>query len=314
MNNNKSKEIKVGIISILAVILLILGISLGKGVNVSATEKVILSFPNSAGVKTSEPVTINGVEQGTISSVKNYNDKVIIEANVNSSVKIKKDAKAKIMIQELTGGKKIEIYPGYSNELLSSNDTILGDTPQDLSMLVSTLGEVSGDAVTLIRRIDTIAASTSKIINDDKFQDNILTTVDNAAIISEDLKYFSQNELPKLSGTLDRINQLTADLKNAVDKNEPKISNLIDELELTVSNVNNTIDNADKLLLNADKLVLDLNSISDDIKTGDGVASRLIYDKDLANKLNEAIKSLDEFIKQVNDYGVNVNVRLGTRP
>jgi len=50
MENQKNKEIIVGIVSFLAIALLFIGIILGKGMKVSTNDKLLkIRFPNSGG-------------------------------------------------------------------------------------------------------------------------------------------------------------------------------------------------------------------------------------------------------------------------
>ncbi|MFP4370333.1 MAG: MlaD family protein, partial [Candidatus Kapaibacterium sp.] len=157
MHSERSREIKVGIVTLLAIILLVGGISVGKNLSVSVSDNMlIMKFPNSGGIQPSAPVVVNGVKLGTVSSVENLKDSVLIKAEMKTLNELRKDASARITILEITGGKKIEIHPGHSDDQLSKNDTIRGSTPPDIAELVALVGEVSGDAIKLLRRIDTV--------------------------------------------------------------------------------------------------------------------------------------------------------------
>ena len=113
MKSNKNLELKVGLLSIAAIILLVVGITLVKGISVSISQNVIrLRFEQSAGIQESAPVTINGVKRGSVTKVENDNGSVLISANLSDISDIKEDAFAKITMLEITGGKKIEIFPG----------------------------------------------------------------------------------------------------------------------------------------------------------------------------------------------------------
>jgi hypothetical protein len=58
----------------------------------------------------------------------------------------------------------------------------------------------------------------------------------------------------------------------------------------------------------------DINDVVLEIKKGDGTIGRLIYDKNMGARLDSALTTLGSFVDAVSKHGVNVNVRLGTRP
>src|ERR1043165_4308116 len=109
MITQRSTEVKVGIVSILAVALLIAGIMLGKGLGVGASHVLTFRFPSSGGIDIGAPVTVNGVRRGTVTSVENANGAVVLKANVSNIDDLHADASAVISMLEITGGKKIEV-------------------------------------------------------------------------------------------------------------------------------------------------------------------------------------------------------------
>ena len=112
MRNTKSLEIKVGIVSTVAIILLVLGITFAGSFGLTANSNIIkIKFKNSGGIKKSNPVSINGLESGSVLSVSPVADGVIIEAIIPDNIILKSDATAIILLKEITGGKKIEINP-----------------------------------------------------------------------------------------------------------------------------------------------------------------------------------------------------------
>lgn len=109
MRNNRSREIQVGAVSLLAIILLILGFTYGKNLSISPKANLIkIRFPNSAGVQIAEPVVVNGVKRGLVRDVRNDAGSVLILVELNKMDDIRSDASAKITLLEITGGKKLK--------------------------------------------------------------------------------------------------------------------------------------------------------------------------------------------------------------
>ena len=125
MKDTRSIEIKVGLVSILAVILFIIGITLGRGLYVSVNPVTVkIRFPNSGNIQISAPVFVNGVKRGAVASVRNDNGSVLVTADLDNVREFRRDVSARISILEITGGKKIEIFPGKSPEKYKIGDEI----------------------------------------------------------------------------------------------------------------------------------------------------------------------------------------------
>ncbi|MFA5512617.1 MAG: MlaD family protein [Candidatus Kapaibacterium sp.] len=315
MEKNKSKEVVVGVVSFLALALFFLGISLGKGFKVTSEDKLLkIRFPNSGGIQVSEPVVVNGVKRGTVMNVVNDNSDVLVTVMLDDLSDIKSDAAAKITLLEITGGKKVEIFPGTSKTKYDLKQEMNGSTPPDIAELVTLVGEVSGDAVSLVRRLDTIAASATELLADGKVVNDIRNTMQNASQVTGNLNSFVDKNYNKLENTVTNLNSLSESLKKAVDKHEPGIERIINDIELTLADARGLITSIDSTVSDANIFVDNINTLTGDLKTGDGIISRLMYDKELNNKLDSTFTNLSILLDMINNHGINVNVRLGSRP
>lgn len=315
MKNQRNKEITVGIVSFLALALLFLGITLGKGYKVTSEDKLLkIRFPNSGGLQVSEPVVVNGVKRGSVISVKNDNSTVIVTVMLDNYNDIKSDATAKITLLEITGGKKVEINPGQAGSKFSLQNEMSGHTPPDIAELITLVGEVSGDAVNLVRRLDTIATAATDLLADGKVINDIRNAAHNASEMTGNLNNFLDNNYSKLNNAITNLNDLAANLKKAVDKHEPTIAKILDDIDVTLADARDLVASIDSAVGDANRLVNNVNQITEDIKSGDGFVSKLLYDKELNNRLDSTFNNLSILLDKINNHGVNVNVRLGSRP
>lgn len=314
MNAQRKLEIKVGLVSITAILLFIIGMTLGRGVSVSASKTIYLRFPSSGGIQNTAPVVVNGVKRGSVVSVKNQNGSVLITADIDDISDLKSDVTAKIVMLEITGGKKIEITPGKSQEQFDINKEISGVNASDIGDLLTMLGEVGTDAHLLVKRLDTISASISYMLADGKLVNKLNQTLDNVNEISVSTKNLLTNNTSDLNVTLKNLKELTNSLKITYNKTEPKIDTLLQKLDNTLNDVGILIDVADTTLNNADYLIGDLRGLTYRIQNGDGFATKLLFDKELSMKLDSTFITLKLLVEQIKEYGINANVRLGSRP
>lgn len=314
MQVTKSTEVKVGIVSVLSLIILIVGIVLVKGVSVSNENEIKLRFLNSGGIKPSSPVVVNGVRRGTVKEIKSENNTVLIIATLDNIDDLKEDVSAKISILEITGGKKIEIMTGKSNVAFNGKNEIPGITSKDIGDLVGLVGDMSGDVVSLVRQLDSIATNINALLNDTIMIGNLKTTLSNTKDLTSNLNTFIIQNKSELTNTIQNLNILAKDLKVAVQKNEPKVSKLLDSIDVTVNKANKLISNLDLVSEDANKLITNVNTIVNDIKSNKSILNKIAYDKQFANDLDSAVNSISKLVDFINQNGVNVNVRLGTRP
>jgi len=309
----KRKEIKVGLITLLGIILLIIGISLGNNISFSTSEhQLTFQFQNSAGIELSSPVFVNGVKRGKVTAINPFENGVRIEAAIDRIDDLKSDLTASISMTEITGGKKIDIYPGTATTKYDGKSIIIGYTNPDMSQMIAMLGDMGKEAQSLLKKLDTLTTTAIKLTSNK--QETLNNTIDNTAQMIETLNAFIQKNTTNLQKTINNLTQLTADLKNAYNKYEPKVDKISSDLELTLKETKQLISNTEKTIQNANDLILELKKITNDIQNDSNLVNKLLYDKNFAKQIDSTLTNLQILLKTINEHGVNVNVRLGTRP
>ncbi len=313
MQDKRSAEIKVGLVSLVALILLVLGIILGKGLSISNANQVKFRFPNSGGIQTGSPVTINGVSRGTVSSIENDNGSVLIKADLKNVEDIFSDATAKISMMELTGGRKIEMNPGISKIKFDKNNEIIGITNPDFSDLLGMLGSLSDGLTNTLDKLDSVASSVNIMFADGEINKKIRSSLSNTESLTNDLHQLLSNNKNNINSAINDLKTISNELKSSVQANEPKISKIVDNIDAKINELSKIFNKAENGLANIENLSKDLNSILSDIKTGNGTLNKLIYDKKFSNQLDTTLRNLNILMKNIDKKGLNANVRLGVR-
>ena len=315
MINQRKTEIKVGIVSIVAIILFVIGMTLGRGCNVSVSQQYLnIRFPNSGGIQISNPVVVNGVQRGRVVSINNDNGSVLIEIMLDNIDDIYSDATAIIKILDITGGKKIEIHPGTSGIPLDPSKEMQGQTSADIADLFLLFGNMSEELISVVHRLDTLTERLSYIVNRDGFTDNVANIVKNTDELIANANELLKQNLNNINTIVDDIRSLVSTMNKDYKRYEPRLDTLIDNLNIAVNSANNMMMRIDTSITSANSILTDVNSITSDIKNGNGTISKLIYDENLAAKLDSTVNNLNALIEMIEKFGINVNVRLGTRP
>ena len=314
MKNNHASDVKVGIVSLAAMLVLLIGIILGQGIGLSSTTLIKMRFPNSGSIQATSPVLINGVKRGSVKDVINDRGSVLITAEMDNIDDIYSDATAQISILEITGGKKIEIMPGKSGVKFGASSEIPGKTPADLADLVARAGELVENVETLLVDADTAIRAVNKILADGVVNEkvrNILGSTDN---LTQNLNKFVDRNVADLESCVKNANHIVAQLRTSIDKNEPKVSALVDELGTTIKKTNALLANIDKTVGEASGTFDDIKKITRKINSGEGTIGKIIYDDNFAKSLDSTLFELNDLVKQLKKHGINANIRLGSRP
>lgn len=315
MQSDKKKELIVGLVALAGVVMLVVGVMLGKSFSLSGEQKTVqFMFPSSGGIKPSSPVVINGVERGKVSTIENKNDSVLITALVYGIDDIYTDATARISILEITGGKKLEIFPGVSSMKLSSNAIIRGKTAADIGDLIADVGEVSGELKRIVRGMDTLINNANGILGDTLLMANLRTTITNASEAMVRINGLVARNEGAINSSIANLSELSRELNSAVKEQKPNIERIIADMKQVSEKAVTLIDKVDNSWDDVAKIATDVRKIIEDIQNNESLLNKLLYDKKLAQRLDSVMYNLGSFVEKIDQHGINVNVRLGTRP
>ncbi|MCX7880552.1 MAG: MlaD family protein [Ignavibacteria bacterium] len=308
-------ELKVGVVSVLATALLIIGIIVGRGYQVSVSMQTIkMRFQNSGGLQVSSPVVVNGVKRGVVSSVVNDKGSVLVTATLDHIEDLRKDASATITILEITGGKKVEINPGISDEPFDPMQEIPGVTASDFAELVSQMGILFSDVKNILNRLDTTLTATNKIFGSEKFINNTNQSIENLNTILTSVKDILVQNQSNIDKTLRNLREISSQLSSDYSYYQPKLKKIITNLEVISDETTRLLSKGEITLRTVDTLVSEINSVLTEFRTKKSFANRLIFDEQLGNRLDSTLALLNDFVTQLKKHGLNTNVRLGTRP
>lgn len=312
MHNTRQAEIKVGIVSFIATVLLVGGIFLGKSMHIGKSVMLKIKFPSSGNIQMTSPVLVNGVKRGLVKNIKNYEGSVYITAEMDHIDDLKADAHARISILELTGGKKVEIFPGTSEEKLNTL-FIEGDTPPDMADLVAYAGGMVHKLGGLIYALDTTLQSVNALIGDDDFRNKLTNTLSYAELATRDMQSLLASNKGDITRALRNAEEISSSLKALLRDNEPKLNAMINKADMAINGINSMLDRSDVSINNLNQITSDLKSISGEIKNGNNTLSRLIYDKQLSNRIDTTILILNRLMLKIGKQGIDANVRIGFR-
>ena len=156
MDLRYSREVIVGAIVTVAILVFIFGTMWLSGRSVASDNLVRIQFANVSGLKRASPVRVSGVNVGKVERIEFIDvGKVLVVASLPPKIRPRVDADAKIVSVTLVGDYAVDFDPGRAAEYLPPGKVILGT--QDLGL--------SGRALALSDRADSILIGAQAIVN-----------------------------------------------------------------------------------------------------------------------------------------------------
>jgi phospholipid/cholesterol/gamma-HCH transport system substrate-binding protein len=284
-----SKEVKTALLAIGAIILFIYGYTFLKGQNILDSDRTFYAvYDDVQGLSASAPVTINGLQVGTISDISFLNKKgnLLVTMQVTNDFEFSKNSIAKISSTGLLGGKNmvIDIQPGGS--LAQSGDTLAGKVQAGL------LESMGGQLKPLQKKVENAIVSADSLITG---FNQVLTPE-----AREDLKSTFDN----LNKTMASFSKAANSLENLLAENDEKLSRTFTNLDEMTVNFKQLSDSLAQVEINSlvadlEKMIANFNAVSAKINNGEGTLGKLINDDQVYVNLENATKQLEELLQDI---------------
>lgn len=287
-----SKEFKVGIASLVVLILFYWGFNYLKGRNLlsAGSDNYYTTYENIGGLKKSSPVTISGFRVGSVIDIYFNNDpakkgNLVVEFTVEEDITFSKNSIVKIYSGSIMGGKSLAIIPANDKELAVSGDFLKGEVEPDMFTKLDPLQtKVEG----VIGNIDDVAMNVNGLMNEAVVSD-LQSSIHNVNQIMETLKNTSK--------TIDAI----------VSKNNSNLETTLKNVEITSNNLRTLSDSLAKVKILAiskkiNSTIANLDEVTSGIKSGKGTLGKLTKDAKLYDNLEAASKELEELLRDMKEH------------
>jgi phospholipid/cholesterol/gamma-HCH transport system substrate-binding protein len=276
-----TREVKVGIMAVVAIFVLYFGMNFLKGIDIfSPVNYYYASYENIGGLVPSSPVYVKGFKVGQVEGVKydfSKKESFVIKISVSKDIKLPKGTIVQLYDDGLMGGKAIQlIYAPIvaTQAMFEPNDTIASEVGTGL------MAQLSGDLMPKIESIATEADSLIRSVrvlvqnkNINKSLASIEHTTADLAATSAQLKKVMSTDVPHILGD---VNTVTTDFKQ-ITGNLKKI-----DYAATFASIDHTIAN--------------LSLISDKMNGTEGTIGLLLNNKDLYINLSNTAASSDKLL------------------
>ena len=294
-----TKEIKAGLIALLAIIGFVILFQFMKGKSLFTTDNIFYAkFDNVEGLEASNPVSINGLKVGQVDQIipvtlPDGKIHFVVKVTVDDNFEFSKKSTLEIFEPGLMSGKQMRVNLAYGGPMAKDGDTL--DGAFKLSMMnniSSQIGPVKDQLQIVLKRVDSLTNNANQLLNDQNKAEirallvNLNRTVAAFENTSRQTNALLANNDPRIQKMLDNANLATISAKTTIDK-YGDVAEAVD-----VQKLNNTID---KLSTTADKL----NGVISGIQNGEGSLGKLTKDEQLYQNLNKTAENLNLLVEDL---------------
>lgn len=283
-----AKELWVGVLGIIAILLVYLLINFFKGINVfEDNNKYYIKFDNLGDVVKTSPIYIRGYKVGNVCGISydyNKGDGVYVEISVDNSLRIPEGSTATINSQ-LLGSSTVDLSLGSSKTILMPGDTLTGHTA---GSVMTAAGDMMPQISALIPKADSIMTSLNTILANPA----INGTLSNMESLTKELDRTTK----LLNGMLEN------DMKDIAGNVEIATVKLI-ELEDDLLTISSQLSEVDYLALveSLENSLNNIEKITSALDNGEGTAGMLLKDSTLYHKLTTTCDAANALLQDLKE-------------
>lgn len=278
-----SIEVKVGTVVILAIIILLYGIIWVKGYkfHVEHYEYSCL-FPQVGTLDIGDPVSVLGVDKGEVKDIKLAGNNVLVRFSISTDVKLKEDAKFKVMNVGLMGERFVAIWPGDSEKDLNLDIPVIGKYDTGIPEVMGMMGEGIDEIRNLVAQIEGTVGKTGK-------GEEIRQIIDRLDHITERISLFVDENQADMDSAIKDLGLVASKMRDFVDSNTVQMQTVVD-------NFAGASDRFNTVVATLDELSQELHNLTRQVSQGEGTLGRAIADDSLYLDLRRALTNFDSLV------------------
>jgi phospholipid/cholesterol/gamma-HCH transport system substrate-binding protein len=301
MKDEARREVKVGLTVFIGILIFVFVIMWAKNFSIdSEHQTLVVKFPTVSGLHKKDVVSVNGLNKGFVQNIKIDGNGVLVTLNLDSDVKLQKDATFSVVMLDLMGGKKVEISSGSSAEKLDFNEVQRGRFLGDFSTAMAMFTNVEEDLIDIIHETKQITISLNDFINKDNLSGKLTVTLDNVNKTLKSVENILEENKSNLNLLVSNSAEMSDSIKIFWTKNNSELTELLRSSSQSVKS--------------ADSLIRKMDALITQTKAEKNNAGKLLYDSKLFDQLKNTLEQLNELTKIVNkqlkNEGLNVKTHI----
>lgn len=285
-----SKEIKVALLGIVALVVLYFGFTFLKGSNVFSDEKTYnVVYSNVDGLTLSNPVILNGIRVGAVKEMTLLTDQgnqILVEISVMKDIQIGDSTIAALTSSDLLGSKAIMLYLGNSSKIYDGGERLIPFRETSITDMLTS------KAVPVIDRVDTTLARVNRLL-DSEAKGNIQDILANTKETTDALNTMLRSNQQNINAITSNLNQLVNSLRQT-QKHIDRIAVNMTEITDTLKRVEVT-----KLVNNANSAVAELETAVAKLNSDKSSIGKLMNSDELYQNMDRSTEALNMLLRDI---------------
>jgi phospholipid/cholesterol/gamma-HCH transport system substrate-binding protein len=282
----KSLEIRVGFTVFIASLILIVGLMWFQGFKVGHGKYQIHAvFPMVGGIGPGDKVNLNGVEMGSVKRVQLRDRDVFLTMDISKRARIPDDSRIVLQTVGIMGERIITVLLGTSETFLEPGATMQGEYEPGITEALAFLGAIMDDLTQLTKDMQQIAGTLTQ-------GNKLKGIVENLAAVSGRLRALVERDAPDIESGVKSFRRSAETMDRLLARNEGNIDTLMTSFAEASKDF-------PELVARMRAVTDALAEITNSLQKSDNTLGALMSDRVLLDKLEKAVKDLDDLVADV---------------
>ena len=277
------QTVKIGFFTLLAIVILYLGITYLKGLSISARSKTYYVAMNDVtGINVATRVFVNGYKVGSVRKMEydyRNNGETILTLTLEPDIKLPQGTQVQVAQTLLSGALVNLVLPEVETGVyLNAKDTIPMSTRPSAKSLEQLQSEFVPRLSTTLSRMDSVLLQANAILSNPNIEPTLADVRQSAQHINASSAQLQQSlrSLPTIMGRIDHTSAKVESFASRLDSLQ---------LQETIANLESTS--------------RELKSFTQRLNQSDGTVGRLLNEDGLYNRIDSVTTSLDALIQDI---------------
>lgn len=280
---NRINEVMVGILTVIAVLILIGGMMWFKNIDLSKGQNFYQAdFTNVAGLRMGDKVQVRGIRMGEVSGMQILQASVRVELQLDDSVDLREDALVTLGEKGIVGEVVIEIDPGVGAQI-EEGHIFMGRT----AGTIASMTDAAGDALAEMR---ILTEKVTELVNQAKTEGKVVETLSQANVTLDLIDGMVRENHSDITVILEDLLVTSRELRRIMESGS---------VAQTFENASGAMAGADSLMVVMREATVSLNEIMAKLNAGEGTAGLLMNDPGLYTSADSTMNSLKRLLDEM---------------
>jgi len=282
----RGTEIKVGIAVLLALAMVVLGVTwLSDARLARQRHSYLVRFSDVGGLAEGDPVRVNGVSQGTVKSIRLTRAGVIVVLSLDRSVRLTDASRVFVRNTGIMGEKFIAVDLGEGGRPYAARDTIAGRYESGVPEVISQMGEALSSLQRVSDQIDRLLALAEE-------RGTLRHTLQNVEAASASVMQTVAENREDLRLVAGNLREMSVELRRLVAEKGPVVDETVDRLAGTSGRV-------DTLVTRLDVMARQFSDVAARAQSDTTTVGRLLSDQALYDDMRRTLRDVNLLVRDI---------------